>query len=390
VRQDLTVPAFDVSDIRLDDLRRRRSAKWQYYPADVLPAWVAEMDFPLAAPIARTLREAIDLSDTGYQWPAELRPACADFARDSWGWMFDPTRVTVLPDVLDAISHCLAHLTAPGDGVVITPPVYTPFFHVVANAGRNVVEVPLIRESDGRYTLDETGLATAFARDDVTAFLMSHPHNPTGTVLTAEHLATVAGLVDRHGVAVISDEIHAPLVLPGATHVPYLVVAGDDANAVSLLSASKAWNLAGLKAAQVVATARTATTVTDRIPLEATFTSGHFGVLAATSAYREGGPWLRTVVDVLDANRRLLGDLLAERLPLAGYVVPDASFLAWIDLGAYALGADPSAVLLDRGRVGLNAGPSFGTGGDGFVRLNFATSPAILAEIVDRMASVVQ
>lgn len=390
MRHDLDVPAFDVDDIHLDDLRRRRSAKWQYYPADVLPAWIAEMDFPLAEPIARTLREAVDLSDTGYQWPAELKPACADFAHDAWGWDFDPGRVTVLPDVLTAITQCLSHLTAPGDGVVITPPVYTPFFHVVAHAGRHVVEVPLIRLIDGRYSLDDEGLAAAFARADVTAFLLSHPHNPTGTVLAPEQLAMVADLAHRHGVAVISDEIHAPLVLPGASHLPYLVVAGDDANAVALISASKAWNLAGLKAAQVVATECTTATVTERIPLEATFTSGHFGVLAAACAYREGGPWLKTVVEVLDSNRRLLGDLLAERLPLAAYVAPDASFLGWIDLDAYGLGADPAAALLERGRVGLNPGPSFGTGGDGFVRLNFATSPAILAEIVDRMASVVQ
>lgn len=384
------MPAFDVAAIRLGDLRRRRSAKWQHYPADVLPAWIAEMDFPLAEPIARTLRDAVDLSDTGYQWPAELKPACADFARAAWAWVVDPARVTVLPDVLTAITQCLAHLTAPGDGVVITPPVYTPFFHVVAQSGRHVVEVPLIRSTDGRYALDEAGLAAAFARADVTAFLMSHPHNPTGTVLASEQLAVVADLARRHGVAVISDEIHAPLVLPGASHQPYLVVAGDEANAVALISASKAWNLAGLKAAQVIATERTKATVTARVPLEATFTSGHFGVLAATAAYREGGPWLRTVIEVLDRNRRLLGDLLAERMPLARYLAPDASFLAWLDLGAYGLGADPAAVLLDRGRVGLNAGPSFGTGGDGFVRLNFATSPAILAEIVDRMASVVQ
>ncbi len=190
--------------------------------------------------------------------------------------------------------------------------------------------------------------------------------------------------------AVVSDEIHGPLTLPGATHIPYLTVADDDASAVSLVSASKAWNLPGLKCAQLVGTARTSAIVADRMPLEVTYGTGHLGVIAAEAAYRHGGGWLDDVVSILDHNRRYLADLIAAHLPEARYVPPEASYLAWIDFRAYDLGPDPAEVLIDKGRVALSSGPTFGTGGEGFARLNLATSPAILAEIVRRISGVIQ
>ena len=383
--------SFDVDDITLDVLRRRTSAKWRFYEPDVIPAWVAEMDYPLAEPIAEALRRAIADSDTGYAWPAGLSEAFAAYAGEQWGWNVAPDRVTTLPDVLTGVAQALLRLTSPGDGVVITPPVYHPFFSVVTDVvGRRVVEAPLARSADDAYVIDLDALERAFASPGVTAFLMSNPHNPTGGVASRDELRAVADLAARHGVAVISDEIHAPLVLPGAVHVPFLTVVDDDADAVALVSASKAWNLAGLKASQLVSTGRTARTVTARIPMEVTFTTGHLGVIAAAAAYREGGPWLADVVGLLDAQRRLLADLLAAELPRARYRAPEASYLAWIDLSAYGLGDDPAAVILERGRVGLSPGATFGTQGRGFVRLNFATSPAILREIVSRIARVVQ
>jgi cystathionine beta-lyase len=202
-------------------------------------------------------------------------------------------------------------------------------------------------------------------------------------------LSAIAGLAAQHGVLVVSDEIHGPLVLPGSAHVPLMSVAGDDAHAVVLVSASKAWNLPGLKCAQMVGTASTARAIAG-LPLEVTYGTGHLGAIAAVAAYRDGGAWLGDVVSVLDGNRHLLADLLTEHLPLARYVPPQASYLAWLDMRAYDLGPDPAAVILERGRVALSSGRTFGTGGEGFARLNFATSPTILAEIVRRMGVVVQ
>lgn len=385
------MPAFDVDAITLDGLRKRRSAKWRTYASDVLPAWIAEMDFPLAEPIAATLRTALDNSDTGYLWAGELGDAFSSYANDAWGWQVSSDRVLALPDVLTGVAQSLLRLTSPGDGVVINPPVYHPFFSSITDVvHRSVVEVPMKRGTDGRYDWDLDAMEIAFARPDVTAYLMSNPHNPTGSVASAETLTAIAELSARFGVAVIADEIHAPLVLPGATHVPYLTVAGDDADAVVLISASKAWNIPGLKCSQLISTARTVESVTARIPLEVTYGSGHLGVIAAVAAYRDGQPWLADVVRILDGNRRLLADLLAAELPRAWYRPPDASYLAWIDFREHGLGDDPASILVDRAKVALSSGPVFGTAGTGFARLNFATSPDILREIVSRVASVVQ
>lgn len=385
------MPAFDVDDIDLAALRGRLSAKYQYYDADVIPAWVAEMDFPLAAPVATALHGAIDRSDTGYRSARGLAEGLVDFAASRWSWSIPTERVVPIPDVLTGVAQSLLLLTEPGDGVVINPPVYPPFFSTVRDVSRRtLVEVPMARGDDGTYTWDLPALEAAFARPDVRAFVLSSPHNPTGNVPDRATLLAIAELSRRYEVLVVSDEIHGPLALPGAEHVPYLTVADDDALAIALVSASKAWNLPGLKCAQLVGTARTAPLIAERMPLEVTYGTGHLGAIAAVAAYREGGPWLDDVIAVLDANRRLLGDLLAEHLPAAGYVPPAASYLAWLDLRAYDLGEDPAAEILRRGRVALSAGPTYGSGGAGHARLNFATSPAVLTEIVRRIASVVQ
>jgi cystathionine beta-lyase len=391
VQHDRRVPSFDVDAIDLAQLRHRQSAKYQHFDADVIPAWVAEMDFPLAEPIAAALHAAIDRSDTGYRSGMGLVEALVDFAGRTWSWRIDADRVILIPDILTGIAQSLLALTEPGDGVVVNTPVYPPFFSTVTDVThRTLVDVPLLRSADGSYDWDVDAMEAAFARPDVTAFVMSNPHNPTGSVPSAETMLAIAGMSERHDVAVISDEIHAPLVLPGAAHVPYLRIAPDDARAVALVAASKAWNLPGLKCAQLVGSARTAPLVRTRMPIEVTYGTGHLGVMASVAAYREGGAWLADVIDVLDANRRRLASLLADRMPQAGYVPPQASYLAWIDLRAYDLGDDPAARILERGRVALSSGPTFGERGRGFVRMNIATSPTVLDEIVDRCASVVQ
>ena len=391
MRHDRRVPAFDIDAIDLAALRQRQSAKYQYYDEDVIPAWVAEMDFPLAEPVAAALHAAIDRSDTGYRSATGLAEALADFARDRWDWEIPHERITPVADVLTGAAWAIRLFTEPGDGVVVTPPVYTPFFATIRDiTQRTVVEAPMTRAEDGSYDWDLASLEQAFARPDVSAFLMSNPHNPTGTVPTREVLGAIAGLAADHGVTVISDEIHGPLVLPGSAHVPFMSVAPDDADAVILVSASKAWNLPGLKCGQLVGTARTAPIIAERLPMDVTYGTGHLGVIAAVAAYREGGPWLEDVVAIIDGNRSLLADLLAEHLPRAGYVPPQASYLAWLDLRAYDLGDDPAVALRERGRVALSSGPSYGTGGEGFARLNLATSPRILREIVRRMGAVVQ
>ncbi|HTF08357.1 MAG TPA: aminotransferase class I/II-fold pyridoxal phosphate-dependent enzyme, partial [Asanoa sp.] len=366
----------------IETLRQRRSAKWRFHPHDVLPLPVAEMDFDLAPPIQAALREAVERSDTGYPAPVPtLADALVGFAGERWGWEIDPAAVTAVADVGVGVVELLRVLVRPGDPVVICPPVYPPFFGWVPEAGGRVHEVPL---RDGR--LDFAGLERAFAAHPA-AFLLCNPHNPVGRVHSREELTEVVRLATAYGVPVISDEIHAPLVLPGATFTPILTIPGAAAVAVSLVSTSKAWNLAGLKCATVVTASPAMAAVTDRLPPDTKWRVGHFGVLASVAAYTEGTPWLDRLLATLDDRRALLGRLLAERLPEVSWQPPEATFLAWLDCSAIGGGAAPRELFFEKGRVALEPGPRFGAAGSGHVRLNFGTSAEILEAAVDRMAA---
>lgn len=372
--------------LSLEQLRRRTSVKWTAYPDDVLPLWVAEMDVPLAEPVRRALVEAVESGDTGYASPGVYAPALREFAGARWGWDLDVDRTRLVPDVMLGIVEVLRLVSSPGDPVVVNSPVYPPFYDFVAHSGRRVVESPL--GPDGR--VDLPGLERTFAglaRDGGgTTYLLCSPHNPTGAVHTREELTEVARLAREYGVRVVADEIHAPLVHTDSRHTPYLTVPGAE-DAFALLSASKAWNLPGVKAALAVA-GEEATEDLHRMPEEVGHGASHLGVLAHAAALRHGGPWLDDLLAGLDENRHLLTDLLAEHLPDVGYRLPQGTYLAWLDCRPLGL-EDPGRVFLKKGRVALHRGADFGTGGQGFVRLNLATSPEILAEAVRRMGAAV-
>lgn len=387
-----------LSELTLAQLQQRTSVKWRTYAADVLPLWVAEMDVSLAPPIHSRLKRAIDLGDTGYPAGNEYAEAFREFAAARWSWDgVDPDRVALVPDVMLGIVETLRLITGPGDPVVVTPPVYAPFFAFIEHADRKVLAVPL--GEDGR--LDPVALDDAFRRarsqSERPVFLLCNPHNPTGTVHTRQELEGVAVLAQRHGVRVISDEIHAPLVLSGASFTPYLSVAGSE-DAFSLVSASKAWNLAGLKAALLLAGPAAASDLA-RLPEEVGHGASHLGVLAHTAAFREGGSWLDSLLTGLDYNRALLGDLIVEHLPGAALTRPEGTYLAWLDLrelgfeegagsGGLAVVTDlagPARFFLDTARVALSSGHVFGSGGAGHARINYATHPDILTEAVQRM-----
>jgi cystathionine beta-lyase len=381
-----TLPGAEVFEsVSLAELRARRSSKWVTHAEDVLPAFVAEMDFPLAPPIKDTLRAAVERDDCGYAHPGGLGEAFAMFAADRFDWSVDPDRVWLVPDVMLGVAGLLAVTTSPGDGVVINQPVYPPFFSAITEAGRRVVNAPLAAGDHG-WELDLDALERAFAAG-ATAYLLCNPHNPTGRVFTRKELEGVARLARRYGVLVLADEIHAPLTLPGSEHTPYVAL-GDGAadTGLTLSSASKAWNIAGLKCAVVVAGSAGGVELAEKLPKSLRYHAGHLGVLASLAAFTEGGPWLDALLGRLDANRSLLGDLLRVRLPDVRYVMPEAGYLAWLDCRALGLGDDPSAVFLERGRVALSPGPTFGEEGRGFARLNFGTSSGLLGEAVGRMA----
>jgi cystathionine beta-lyase len=372
----------------LPELRQRKSVKWREYPPGVLPAFVAEMDFSLAGPVTSAVTAALAIGDCGYAHPGQLPGAFAQFAAERLGWAVDPAHVVPIPDVMTGIAEVVQAVTPPGSGIVVNPPVYPPFRFRFGFYGRRLIDAPLARGADGRYALDPDAVEAALSEPDAAAYLLCSPHNPTGNVWSPADLAMVADACQRHGAVLLVDEIHAPLALPGARFVPFLSIDHELTRAettFAFTSATKGWNIAGLKCGLAVAGAPSGVTLlTDR--WEALLAS-HLGVLASVAAFTEGLPWLDAVLGQLDENRVLLAGLLAEHLPAVRYAPPQASFLAWLDCRDLGLGDDPAAVFLDKGSVALGHGPHFGAEGHGFARLNMGTSPELLEEAVRRMAS---
>jgi cystathionine beta-lyase len=387
-----------LEELTLEQLRLRTSMKWRAHADDVLPLWVAEMDVNLAPTVADALRRAVDIGDTGYPCGTAFAEAVGEFASRRWQWHdLEVGRTALVPDVMLGVVEMLRLVTDRGDAVVVNPPVYAPFYAFVAHDARRVIEAPL--GADGR--IDLGALAEAFARAGASggrvAYLLCNPHNPTGSVHTLEELRGVADLARRFGARVVSDEIHAPVILPGSRFVPYLTVPGAE-DALALTSASKAWNLSGLKAALAIAGPEAAEDLR-RMPEEVGHGPSHLGVIAHAEAFRSGGDWLDALLNGLDGNRTLLGDLVAAHLPGVKYLRPQGTYLAWLDcrelgldeekaadgLAVVADLAGPARWFHDRARVALSSGHVFGTGGAGHVRLNFATSKAILGEAVARM-----
>jgi cystathionine beta-lyase len=376
-------------DLRVPDLaalHERRSDKWAGHEPDVLVATIAELDFPLAAPIAAALHAAVDRHDVGYApaAPRRLFRTFTDFARRRLRWTVDDEQVTLVPDVMDGLIELCRVLLGSEEAVAFATPAYPPFIDELPQAAERVEEVPL--QADGG--LDFDALQAAFARRS-RVLVLANPHNPTGRVLRRDELTAIAELCAAHRVWVLADEIHAPLTLAGAEHVPWLEVSEDARTwGIALTSASKAFNLAGLKAALVVTASGRARDVVARLP-DFSDRAGLLGVVAAEAAFCEGDEWLDAVLAQLDANRTLLGELLPSVLPGVRWTPPEASYLAWLDCRGLALGDDPAAVFLDGGRVALSPGLDYGRAGAGFARLNFGTSPALVTEAVRRIAASV-
>ncbi|MDE0546823.1 MalY/PatB family protein [Microbacterium sp. C7(2022)] len=385
----MTVTPLDA--LPIEELRQRSSTKWRRYDADVLPLFVAETDFALAPAITRALVRAVERGDTGYTPPEPgIREAFVGFAQRRFGWDVDPARVRWTCDVMMAVVELLRAVTSPGDRVVITPPVYPPFFDTALETGAEIERVPLLHDADG-WRLDLPGIEAALSGGARTV-LLCNPHNPTGTVHSRESLAQLAEIAARYDATVISDEIHAPLVQPGVEFTPFLA-ASDTAAAVgyAVTSASKAFNTAGLKCAQIVTADERTAAVVRAIPEEVEWRTGLLGAMAAVASFDPtSDEWLDSLLARLDENRHLLADLLAEHVPGARYEIPDAGFLAWIDLNALGWSEDPAAIILREARVAVNVGPSFGDEGEGHIRINFGCSPEVLREAIERIGAVVR
>ena len=375
----------------LEILRHRTSVKWTQYPLEVLPLFVAEMDYPLAPGLSRVLHERIAASDSGYVGsPGELPAVFADFAERRWGWRPGLGGIRTTTDVSVAIVETLRQAIRPGDGVVITTPVYPPFVDFIAEAGGVVVDVPLLGATDrpSGYALDLDGIDRAFAAG-ARAMLLCHPHNPLGLIHPAEDLEAVAASAARHDVLVISDEIHAPLVHTGQSFTPFLSISdAARAQTVTVTSASKGFNLAGFKCALMIAESPTAVALLDAMSFEVGARTSILGLHASVAAFRDDEEWLDGAIAAIQTSSGLLASLLAAALPDVGYRPPRAGFLAWLDFRALGWGDDPAGRILDEAKVALVPGLDFGAAGAGFARLNLACSPEALAEAIERIAMI--
>ena len=372
------------------DLVARGSMKWTAFPG-CLGAWVAEMDFGLAPVIRGELDRVLSLEMTGYE-PVELRRdvkvATAAFQQESYGWQIDPAQVFVVADVLSVLGITLTHFVEPGAKVAVMTPAYMPFIDIPRAWGRERVDVPMIR-ADGQWLVDYDALDAAF-RNGVRLLVLCNPHNPIGKVYTRAELERIAEIVERHGGRVFSDEIHAPLTFPEATHLPYAsineVAAG---HTISAVSCSKAWNTAGLKCAQMVITNQDDLRRWVGFGGGAPYQGSLPGSFATVAAYRQGRPWLRNVLAYLDTNRAVVAEQVAAQLPDVPLVAPQGTYLAWLDLRSYGLPDDLAAFFRTHANAAITDGSHCGQAGRGCIRLNFATPTPILRQMLDQLAAAI-
>ncbi|MEN9325134.1 MAG: hypothetical protein RL414_888 [Actinomycetota bacterium] len=368
----------------LEQLRHRVSTKWRDFPSDVLPLPVMEMDFEIAQPIRDLLFSLIERSDTGYLGSVpELGKSLATFAKVRWNWSVDPEQVFTATDVGVGVVEMARMVLAPGDGVVVDTPVYHNFFTWIDELKCTAVQVPM--KKDGlHYTLNLEGIEEAYQKGAKAHFLCN-PQNPVGTVHTREELSAIADLAKKYGVVVFSDEIHAPLTHDHTTFVPFLDVS-DTAREVgfTITSASKSWNLAGLKCAQIITAHEKWKATAQAMPPAVHWRSSLFGAFAAAKAY-ECIDWLDACVATMNSNKAFIAEEIANKVPSIGYRIPDASYVAWLDLTALNLGDEPATVLLEKGKVAFNPGKTFSPTHAQFIRLNFGTSQEIIGEAFNRI-----
>lgn len=377
----------DLDAVTIEAQRRKRGIKWTRDGAPAIAAWVADMDFPPAAPITAALAEMIDADDLGYfglDYGVEVVAAYVDRMQDRFGWTPEAERTIIMGDVVQGLNAAIATLTQPGDGVVITTPIYHPFLHAIDDNDRRRVSHQL-HQSNG-WALDVDRLADTI--DDGTRMvLLCHPHNPVGRVFDRSELEALGQLVVERDLVVVSDEIHGDLVYEG-THIPFASLSPEvAARTITMTSATKSFNIAGVRCSVATFGSEEIHNRWKVIPPKVLGAVSTPGMVATIAAWREGQPWLDHVFAYLRANRDHLAARLSAELPAIGFDTPQATYLAWLDCTELGLGPEPHNVFLAKAGVALSPGEQFADGGADHVRLNFATSRQILDEMIDRIVA---
>ena len=383
---------YHLDDLDLDHLRRRRGIKWSRPDPAVLPAWVADMDFLPPPAVRAALEGLLDRGDLGYpNWDggSPLAPVFAQRMQQVHGWRAEREHVRTFTDLVQIVQVVLHLATRPGDGVALHVPNYPPFLETLHHMRRRALPSPITRSAAG-WRFDAARLARDISEQGCRVLLLVNPHNPTGRVLTHDELAAIAEIVVDHDLLVIADEIHADLTYPGHTHVPFASLSAQvAARTVTATSATKAFNLAGIRCAVAHVGAPDLRARLEAQPPDLYGAVSVPGVEATLAAWSHGEEWLDAVRARLHRNRDRLARLVATHLPGVRFDPPEGSYLAWLDFRPLGLPEEPDDFFRAHAGVELSPGHTFGPGGRGFARLNFATSSDILTEIVTRMGAAV-
>lgn len=380
-------------DDRLTSVRhaRRNGEKWRVYPDDVIPAWIADMDYPIAESIRSALQEVIARSDLGYPLDprkTHLPELVAERMRTRCGWSVDPSRIEFVADVMQGISIAIDRLSAPGDGVLVQVPVYPPLLACAPQLDRTLRAVPLMDTQSG-YVVDVDAFARAI--DSRTRLLiLCNPQNPTGRVFSRTELEAIGELALRHDLIILSDEIHQDLVYDGARHIPIASLSPEiEARTITFTSASKAFNIAGTGCAVALFGSRALQQRFESYPVKLPGRISTLALEALRAAWEsaESQVWLESLMQDLTKNRDELLRTIAGSLPAIRVHAPQATCMAWCDCRALNLGASPAKFFLKQAKVALMCGSRFGDEGIGYVRITFGTSPEILRQILERMSS---
>jgi cysteine-S-conjugate beta-lyase len=362
------------------------SIKWHYFDADVLPMWVADMDFRSPEAVIRVLSDRVQHGVFGYgSEPEHLREVILERLQRVFEWTVQAEEIVFLPGVITGFNLACHAFSSPGDSVLVQTPVYPPILHAHKGSGLSPLENELLRGDDGRYSVDYDAFEAAI-QERTRVFLLCNPHNPVGRVFRRDELERMAEICLRHKVLIVSDEIHGDLVFSESRHIPIATLdPAISANTITLMAPSKTFNIAGLDCSFAV--------IQDKL-LRQQYEAARkglvggvniLGFIAAQAAYQAGGRWLEALLEYLQANRDYLVDFVRRELPGIHVAVPEGTYLAWLD--CRDLGLEPSACeyFIQRGRVAMNDGSTFGRGGAGFIRLNFGCPRSQLQEALERM-----
>ena len=372
---------------RVIDRRSTESNKWHKFPPDVLPLWVADMDFPSPEPVIRALRERVEHGVFGYgvEQP-EFQEVMCDRLLKRYGWTVRPESLVLMPGVISGFNVAARAFANAGDGVLMQLPVYPPILRLPDNVGMSRDGADLTRGPDGRYTIDFDAFERAVT-PRTRMFLLCNPHNPVGRVFTREELARMAEICLRRGLVICADEIHGDLTYAGHQHVPIASLGPEiEARTITLMAPSKTYNLAGLKCSLAVIPNQALREKFVASRLDMVQTPNILGYTALVAAYRDGQPWLDELLRYLENNRDFLVKYVRANLPGIEVGVPEGTYLAWLDCRRARIpNNDPFTFFLEKGRVALNDGATFGRGGQGFVRLNFGCPRSLLTQGLERL-----